>query len=348
VNGQDASARINLASISYNLDVARVAAPKSKIMAVVKADAYGHGAEVVAGHLKDADAFAVARISEAVALRKSGINHPITVLSGLIDQQGIHLAEHYSIDLVLHSPAQLGLFKHAGVNLWLKFDSGMHRLGLDEGELQDCLGELPESRVLGLVSHFSDADEPGSPKNQVQLDYFLSQTKRFGLPGNLSNSAAILSGLGTDQAWVRPGIMLYGANPFVSRSAELRPVMELTAPVIAVKQLRQGDSVGYGSCWQAQDHCTVAVIAIGYADGYPREIKPNTPVRLNGQRETILGRISMDMLTISVTGASPSVGDRAELWGDGIAIEEVAAQAETLSYVLMCGLGARVPRVYQE
>jgi alanine racemase len=202
--------------------------------------------------------------------------------------------------------------------------------------------------VLGLFSHFSDADDPSNAKNQVQLEFFLSQTQRFGLPGSLSNSAAILSGLATDQAWVRPGIMLYGANPFVSRSVELRPVMELTAPVIAVKRLRRGDRVGYGSRWQAQDDCTVAVLAIGYADGYPREIKSDTPVELNGQLETVLGRISMDMLTISVSGTPPSVGDRAELWGHHVAIEEVAAQAGTLSYVLMCGLGTRVPRVYQE
>ena len=348
MNDHDASVRIDLASLTYNFNVARAAAPTSQIMAVVKADAYGHGAEVVAKHLKSADAFAVARISEAVALRESGINHPITVLSGFIDQHSVHLAQRYAIDLVLHHPGQLGLFQSAGVNVWLKFDTGMHRLGLGLKDLEDCLKALPESRVLGLFSHFSDADDPSNAKNQVQLEFFLSQTQRFGLPGSLSNSAAILSGLATDQAWVRPGIMLYGANPFVSRSVELRPVMELTAPVIAVKRLRRGDRVGYGSRWQAQDDCTVAVLAIGYADGYPREIKPDTPVELNGQLEAVLGRISMDMLTISVSGTPPSVGDRAELWGHHVAIEEVAAQAGTLSYVLMCGLGTRVPRVYQE
>ena len=348
MNDHDASVRIDLASLTYNFNVARAAAPTSQIMAVVKADAYGHGAEVVAKHLKSADAFAVARISEAVALRESGINHPITVLSGFIDQHSVHLAQRYAIDLVLHHPGQLGLFQGAGMNVWLKFDTGMHRLGLGLKDLEDCLKALPESRVLGLFSHFSDADDPSNAKNQVQLEFFLSQTQRFGLPGSLSNSAAILSGLATDQAWVRPGIMLYGANPFVSRSVELRPVMELTAPVIAVKRLRRGDRVGYGSRWQAQDDCTIAVLAIGYADGYPREIKPDTPVELNGQLETVLGRISMDMLTISVSGTPPSVGDRAELWGHHVAIEEVAAQAGTLSYVLMCGLGTRVPRVYQE
>ena len=348
MNDHDASVRIDLASLTYNFNVARAAAPTSQIMAVIKADAYGHGAEVVAKHLKSADAFAVARISEAVALRESGINHPITVLSGFIDQHSVHLAQRYAIDLVLHHPGQLGLFQGAGVNVWLKFDTGMHRLGLGLKDLEDCLKALPESRVLGLFSHFSDADDPSNAKNQVQLEFFLSQTQRFGLPGSLSNSAAILSGLATDQAWVRPGIMLYGANPFVSRSVELRPVMELTAPVIAVKRLRKGDRVGYGSRWHAQDDCTVAVLAIGYADGYPREIKPDTPVELNGQLETVLGRISMDMLTISVSGTPPSVGDRAELWGHHVAIEEVAAQAGTLSYVLMCGLGTRVPRVYQE
>ena len=348
MNDQDASVRIDLASLTYNFNVARAAAPTSQIMAVIKADAYGHGAEAVAKHLGTADAFAVARISEAVVLRESGINHPITVLSGLIDQHGVRLAERYGIDLVLHHPEQLGLFQSSGVNVWLKFDTGMHRLGLGLKDLEGCLKALPEARVLGLVSHFSDADDPSNAKNNEQLETFLAQIQRFGLPGSLSNSAAILSGLGTDQAWVRPGIMLYGANPFVSRSVDLRPVMELTAPVIAVKQLRRGDRVGYGSRWQAQADCTVAVLAIGYADGYPREIKLDTPVGLNGQRETVLGRISMDMLTISVSGAPPSIGDRAELWGQHVAIEEVAAQAGTLSYVLMCGLAARVPRIYQE
>lgn len=346
---EDATVAIDLSSIAFNFQQAKLAAPNSKVLAVVKANAYGHGAVRVAQCLQTADAFAVARVREAVELRMAGINHPILLLEGVFDQAGARQAEQYDLDVVLHQPYQLELVKPTNLKVWLKLETGMHRLGLSTDFVRSCVEVLPEARVLGVMSHFSDADQPSLQKNTDQLEILLAQAALLGLPVSMANSAGILAGLGTDCDWIRPGIMLYGANPYLDQAVSLRPAMSLTAPVIAINALRAGDAVGYGSTWRATSACTVAVLAIGYADGYPRQIQPGTPVWLNGQRETILGRLSMDMMSISVTSkAPPLIGDRAQLWGEDLPIEEIAQQAGSLPYVLMCALGPRVTRSYHE
>ena len=344
---EDAAVAIDLASIAFNFKQAKQAAPNSKVMAVVKANAYGHGAVPVAQCLAAADAFAVARVQEAIELRSAGINHPILLLEGVFDEAGVQQAEQFDLDVALHQPYQLDLLKDTNLKVWLKLETGMHRLGLPADFLKVCVRTLPAARVLGVMSHFSDADQPSLQKNANQLETLLTLARPLGLPVSMANSAGILAGLGTSCDWIRPGIMLYGANPYLDQAVSLRPAMSLTAPVIAIKALRAGDTVGYGSRWRAEQACHVAVLAIGYADGYPRQIQPGTPVWLNGRRETILGRLSMDMMTVSVSSeALPLIGDRAQLWGKDLPIEEIARQADSLPYVLMCGLGPRVTRTY--
>ena len=344
---EDATVAIDLSSIAFNFQQAKRAAPHSKVMAVVKANAYGHGAVPVARCLQAADAFAVARVHEGIELRSAGIDHPILLLEGVFDEAGVQQAEQFDLDVALHQPYQLDLVKDTNLKVWLKLETGMHRLGLSTDFLEICARTLAQARILGVMSHFSDADQPSLAKSANQLETLLAVAKPLGLPVSMANSAGILAGIGTSCDWIRPGIMLYGASPYLDQAVSLRPVMSLTAPVIAIKSLRPGDTVGYGSRWQATEACNVAVLAIGYADGYPRQIQAGTPVWLNGQRETILGRLSMDMMTVSVSSkALPLIGDRAQLWGKDLAIEDIARQADSLPYVLMCGLGPRVTRTY--
>ena len=344
-----ATAEISLDSIEFNFNQARLAAPKSKIMAVVKADAYGHGAVKVAQRLQTADAFAVARLSEAVELRQAGIQQPITLLSGVFQASQAQLAADYDIDLVIHDESQLELVKGQSHRVWLKLDTGMHRLGIDPKALPLFLNTVAESRLLGLMSHFSDADQPSHPKNAHQLEKLLALTDSIEAPLSMANSAAILSFSSSHLDWIRPGIMLYGSNPLMDREVNLMPAMRLTAPVIAIKKLNVADTVGYGSSWSAQSGGRVGVVAMGYADGYPREIGEGTRVYLNGHEEKIVGRISMDLLSVKFSpDQSAQVGDTVEFWGNRIPIESIAAQAQTLSYTLMCNVGPRVPRVYRE
>jgi len=344
-----ATAEISLSSIESNFNQARLAAPNSKVMAVVKANAYGHGAVKVAQYLAAADAFAVARLDEAVQLREAGIQQPITLFGGIFQASQAKLAKDFDIDLVIHNEAQLELIKGYALRIWLKLDTGMHRLGIEPDSIPFFVNAVAESRLLGLMSHFSDADQPSHPKNGQQLETLLSVGETIGLPLSMANSAAILSLPESHLDWVRPGIMLYGANPLLDRTVHLSAAMRLTAPVIAVKNIRPGETIGYGSTWTASLPGRIGVIGLGYADGYPREIAKGTRIYLNGYEEEIVGRISMDMLSVAFSsGQTAQVGDIAELWGPRISIENIAGQAETLSYTLMCNVSSRVPRSYTE
>jgi len=346
---EGARAEIDLTAITKNLATVRAAAPGRKVMAVIKADAYGHGAEKVAKHLTAVDALAVARIGEAVALRQAGIDRPLVVMEGIFDAEGARLAEALDLDLVVHAPYQAALIKKATCKVWLKVETGMNRLGLTTDQLATCLQQIPEQRILGLMSHLSDADAPEKAKNGLQLNRLMVEADRYGLPTCLGNSASILGGSAGDCDWVRPGLMLYGVSPLSGALPPLHPAMSLKAPVIAVKSVPAGATIGYGSTWTAPDERTVAVLAIGYADGYPREIKPGTEVWLGQREQEILGRVSMDMTVISTKdGDVPQIGEEAELWGLRISVAKVAAAAHTLSYVLLSGLSHRVLRSYRE
>jgi alanine racemase len=345
-----ATAVVDLAAISDNYSMAQSLAPDCKVMAIVKADAYGHGAVPVARCLESADALGVARIDEAVVLREAGIKSPITLLEGLTDSRELAVVKQYGLDLVIHSEYQLEMLrKETGIGLWLKLETGMHRLGLPCEELANSLSRLDEQNILGLMGHFSDADQRTSAIVEDQLKRFLNATNSIPFKRSLANSAAIMGYPETHMDWVRPGLMLYGATPFTDLvpNASLSAAMSLVAPIIAIKTLQQGDTVGYGSRWMAGKKCRIAVVAIGYADGYPREVTIGTPVWINGKRRRLIGRVSMDMLTVELQDEDiVSIGDSVELWGKNLPVEEISACAGTIPYTLMCGVSRRVPREY--
>jgi alanine racemase len=339
-------AAISLAAITSNLAVVRKTAPHSKVMAVIKADAYGHGLVPVATHLDDVDGFGVARLNEAQVLRNDGITQSITLLGGFLDALEMHSAAELKLDAVVHSPHQLALLKgqHFTGGIWVKVNSGMNRLGFPIDALPKVLDALASHNVVGIMSHLASADTDRE-YTQQQIDTFLGGAASFGLPLSLANSAGILDYPDSHLDWVRPGLMLYGVSPFADQRTQLTPAMTLSAPVIAINNVRAGEKVGYGGAWTADKVSRVAVLATGYADGYPREI--TAPVLLGGQRRLLAGRIAMDMTCIELHDTDQvAVGDQVVLWGGQLPIEEVAELAGTIPYTLMCHVASRVTRRY--
>ncbi len=344
-------ASVDVGALSYNLDTVRRLAPGRKVMCIIKANGYGHGAVTVARSLSGADAFGVARIEEAAELRECGITVPVTVLEGPMDESQLGRAQALGVDIVLHSPHQLELldkvpFDHG---IWLKVTTGMNRLGFTVSQLAsgaglagllDCLGR---SRLCGLMTHLASADSDREA-TAAQIDQFLSVAANHDVPLSVANSAGILAFPDSHLDWVRPGIMLYGVSPFPEADHGLRIAMTLSASVIAVNDLRAGDSVGYHSIWTAERRCRLAVLAAGYADGYPREVS-EAEAWLCGARCPVVGRVSMDMICVLLPdGLQVNIGDQAELWGERIPIHEVARKSGTIPYTLMAGIGQRVPR----
>ncbi len=345
-----ACAEIDLAAISSNYAMARSTAPESKFMAVIKGDAYGHGIVEVARQLNTADAFGVARLDEAVALRDSGIKTPVTLLEGVLDSGELKTAGYHQIDLVVHSDHQVAMLeRESGFNIWLKLETGMHRLGMSISDLSQNLARLKDHKVLGVMGHLASADTNDTSVTEDQLRVLDEATKSLPYAKSLANSAGILGHPDTRADWNRPGLMLYGATPFADLEplASLRTAMTLTAPVIAINQVSEGDAVGYGGIWTAPADCRIAVIAIGYADGYPREAPMSTPVLIGGQKCMLAGRVSMDMITVELAADDlVRVGDRCVLWGKGLPIEEISRCTGTIPYTLMCGVSKRVSRNY--
>jgi alanine racemase len=349
-------ASINLQALQHNLAQVQQHAPGRQIMAVIKADAYGHGLLPVAQALQgQAHALAVARLHEAVTLREAGITSDIVLLEGINDPQELTLAAQLNLQLVLHQAAQLTLLQHTRqpINCWLKVNTGMHRLGLAPSEvtpaIQHCQ-QTPHIRLLGLMTHLANADELGDASVQQQLDQMTAFGTQHPIPQTIANSAGILHWPASHADWVRPGLMLYGATPHptnIGRACGLRPVMTLTAPLLAIRQVQAGDRVGYSGIWQAHRSHQIGIVGIGYGDGYPREISTDAYVLIKQQRARIVGRISMDMLTIDLTSIPAQVGDLATLWGDGLPTDQVAIWAQTLPYTLLTGITTRVVRHYQ-
>ncbi len=352
-------ARIDLQALRHNLSIARQAAAGSRVMAVIKADGYGHGLVPVAQALADADAFAVASLEEALALRDAGIERPVLLLEGLFEAAELEAAVANRLWLVVHAEHQLRWLEDAApdgaLHVWLKLDTGMHRLGVapdHAAEFHRRLLAIPAVRrgSLALMSHLACADDPDSACTDRQLDTFVQLTD--GLQGrrSLANSAALLTRPQTRFDWVRPGIMLYGASPLTAGKIvqqPLQPVMTFRTGLIAVARRRKGDSIGYGCSWTCPEDMPVGVAAAGYGDGYPRHAPPGTPVLVNGRRAALAGRVSMDMICIDLRGAPDArVGDPVVLWGEGLAADEVARHAGTIAYELLCGVTARVAREY--
>jgi len=323
-------------------------------MPVIKADAYGHGAVEVANALSDASQFAVAIVEEALALREAGVKQPIVVLEGAFCHKGFEVCASQTFLPVIHNSEQLHMYESlpsdARPACWMKIDLGMHRLGFMPEEIADVWKRLcklhPTMPVL--CGHFSDADDADCPVTPSQMSQFLHWQSTLNCQASLANSPAITYWPESHVKWNRAGIALYGVAPNIdiAKPQGLTPVMTLEAPVISVREISEGESVGYGGTWQAQRRSRIATVAIGYADGYPRHAPNGTPVLINGLECPLAGRVSMDMIGVDVTDlASVKVGDRAELWGKHLAVETIAKHCGTIGYELVTRVGPRVPRV---
>jgi len=352
-------AHIDLSALTFNLSQARHAAPDSRVMAVIKADGYGHGMIEVAAALEAADAFAVISLEEGLLLREAGIEKPVLLLEGVFAADELAVAARYRFELVVHHALQMDwmevLDAAADLTVWLKVNTGMNRLGFPPDEALaawDRLAEIPQVAAQRWMSHFACADEPQHVANARQEAIFRELYTQREAPRSLANSAALLSRPASQFEWIRPGIMLYGASPMAAgRQAspvELRPVMTLKSELIAVNHCRQGDAVGYGQAWVCPEDMPIGVIAAGYGDGYPRHAQPGTSVLVNGESAPLVGRVSMDSLCVDLrTQPQARVGDSVVLWGRGLPVETVAEAAGTISYALLCGVTSRVPRVYE-
>jgi len=345
-------ARISIGAMAHNLRVARSHAGVTRVFAVVKANAYGHGLSRARRALAAADGFAVLTLEEAANLRLMGVDQPILLLEGIFGADEIATCTELDLWPVLHHAAQLDWLQHQPpsrpIRVFLKFDSGMHRLGFPLAEHAAIVARvqsLPGVAGVTLMTHFSQADEAAGVDWQLQP--FLRELACHGLPWSSANSAALLRYPETLGAWVRPGLMLYGASPFADTPAEqlgLRPAMTLQSELISVQTLQAGEGVGYSQLFRADRAMRVGVVACGYADGYPRHALTGTPVLVNGRLCRTLGRVSMDMLCVDLSEcADAGVGSRVVLWGEGLPVDAVAEAAGTSSYELLCALAARVP-----
>ncbi|SEQ34870.1 alanine racemase [Ectothiorhodospira magna] len=350
-----ASAQLCLGHLSANLARVRVAAPGRRIMAVIKAEAYGHGLLQVAECLApQVDALAVSCLDEASALREAGYRQPVLALQGFKDERDLHSAAQLGVAVTVHEDSQLRRLAttrlQRPVQVWLKLDTGMGRLGFAPSRATELMAALTANTnvaaVTGLMTHLACADTPHRPENATQLARFQAATRHLPGERSLANSAAILALPNTHADWVRPGIMLYGGSPLADQSAAalgLHPVMTLTTRLIGIHTLMPGEAVGYGATWRSERPSRVGVAAIGYADGYPRHAPSGTPVLVRGQRVPLIGRVSMDMITVDLTDLETvQVGDQVTLWGQGLPVDEVAMAAGTISYDLLCRVHDRV------
>ncbi len=353
-------AQINLAALQHNLQRVRQLAPHSQVLAVLKANAYGHGLVQVAQQLSGADAFAVARIDEALTLRAAGIVQPIVLLEGFYEAAELPLLLANNLQTVVHNELQLQALEQTSLSgqlkVWLKIDTGMHRLGIDPEQftefyrrLWQCSAVLPGIR---LMTHFCCADELQAAETATQLSVFNTLCQDKAEQRSLANSAAILAWPQTHADWVRPGLILHGISPFADQQGQafqLKPVMRLSSRLIALRHIAAGPSVGYGGHWRASKDTTIGVIAVGYGDGYPRHAANGTPVWLNGREVPLAGRVSMDMITVDLgVNAQDQLGDEAVLWGPELAIERVAIAAGTIPYELLCNITPRVDYQYSQ
>jgi alanine racemase len=348
-----AQARINLQALQHNFHRVRALAPDSKVMAIIKADAYGHGLVPVAQALGGRDAFGVACLEEAISLREAGFDRRIVLLEGLFDTDDLALIHGYQLDVVIHHISQVEMLEQdqmlKPLDVWLKIDTGMHRLGFAPDQVAVVtkrLERLPQLGSLSYMSHFACADEPDNPATQIQIDRFEEVCADLKGDRSLANSAAVLTWPASHCDWVRPGIMLYGSSPLPGRTAQdlgLQPVMTLATRLIAVNPHNKGEAVGYGGAWTCPEDMPVGVAAMGYGDGYPRHAPAGMPVLVNGKRSALIGRVSMDMICVDLRNQPDAkVGDEVILWGEGLPVDEVAQQAGTISYELLCGVGSRV------
>lgn len=349
-----AHALLDLGAAGRNLRRIRSVVPQARIMAVIKANGYGHGILRMARSLSGADAFAVARTDEGLALREGGIIQRIAVLQGFGSRK--ELEEHAAAELepVIHSDWQVDILENASLprplRIWLKLDTGMHRLGMLPAEFDDLLARLNGcsnvAQPIPLMSHLANADEVEDACTEHQLSLFRDITRHVVSESSVANSAGLFAWRNARMEWVRPGISLYGVSPFPGRTGvdeDLEPVMTFRTRLISIKQVAAGARVGYGGDWVCPHATRLGIAAVGYGDGYPRLARSGTPVLVHGQRLPLIGRVSMDMITLDLSDCPDAkVGDLVTLWGEGLPVEEIASQAGTIPYDLLCGVTPRV------
>lgn len=356
-----AIARIDLTALERNLMCIKKMVPQSKIFAMVKGNAYGHGAVGIAQALEGkVEVFGVACISEAMKLYEAGIKTPIVILKGFFDLTDLEIIDRCSFETIIHNQEQLKILAQAKLRhplkVWLKIDTGMHRLGFAPAAVpavyQALMANNLVSKPLHLMTHLSDADDPTKNKTTEQVECFFKTV--YGLEGEhcIANSSAILNWEKARVEWVRPGITLYGVSPVAHLSAAklgLTPVMTLVSRLVTIHNLKPGDAVGYGSAWVCPENMRVGIIDLGYGDGYPRGAKPGTPVLIHGTRHSLIGRVAMDMINVDLRNCPEAkVGDEVILWGKGLPIEEVASHTDTVPYELFCRLTSRLHFEYSK
>lgn len=354
-----ATAEINLNALEQNLMRIKQIAPSSKVMAVLKANAYGHGLVTIAQHLQGVDAFAVARIDEALALRAGGLTKPIVLLEGFFEASDLPILLANNFETIIHDENQLNALEQADLDApiatWLKVDTGMHRLGIEPEQLNTFYARLkatPNAKSgVRLMTHFPCADDTQNDKTLSQIQAFSALVGDKTEQICLANSAGVIAWPDSHGDWIRPGLMLYGVSPMLDKVGSqhgLSAVMSLKTRVIATRTIPAGERVGYGGRWQSQKATQLAVVAMGYGDGYPRHAKEGTPVVIKGKRYGIVGSVSMDMITVDIGehNQDVSVGDEVEMWGAQLPVEEIAACADTIPYELLCNVTPRVSYQY--
>ncbi|TAL84273.1 MAG: alanine racemase [Rhodanobacter sp.] len=349
-------ATIHLGALRHNLARIRTLAAPARVMAVVKADAYGHGLERVARALDgQVDAFAVAALGDGLRLRAAGHHQRIVVLSGPDSAHDIAEMQRLQLDAAIHHPTQLQWLAQASpgrgrLRAWLKIDSGMHRLGFAPEQVAAVHAQLVAMQgvdpEIGLLTHFSDAERFEGTQTPAQIARFAEATRQFSGPRSLSNSAAVLGWPEARGDWVRTGGLLYGLSVVDGKSGAdfgFRPAMTLSTRLIAINRIGKGERIGYNGTWSCPEDMPVGVAAVGYGDGYPRSAASGTPVLVGEQRVPLIGRVSMDLITLDLrTAPAAKIGDEVVLWGSGLPVETIAARAGTLSYDLTCGMTRRV------
>lgn len=347
---------IHLDALRHNLSQVKQRCPEARVLAMVKANAYGHGLLTVAKALHQADGLGVASLEEGIALREAGIKLPIFLMEGLFSPAELTLAALHHFTLVVHHHDQVLMLQSARlqkpISVWMKINTGMNRLGFSPDEFKQPYAELQAChqvlKPIGIMTHFAEADDLSSQATPHQVSCFNEVITGLNAPLSLSNSAGILGWPSIKADWVRPGLMLYGASPFAGETGldrHLKPVMTFTSQLIAVHALKRGQKVGYGGTWTAHEGTRLGIVAAGYGDGYPQQAKNGTPVLVNGQLCALAGRVSMDMLAVDLKGCpGAKVGDPVTLWGEGLAVEVIAKQSHTSAYELLTSMPAR-PRV---
>ena len=346
---------LDLDAVRHNLAQVKRYAPNNKIMAVIKANAYGHGMIRVAGALEQTDAFAVARVDEGVRLRKAGFQQPITVLQGFVCIDELQQLLQHQLDAVIHTPQQIAILQQqesqtGQLSAWLKMDTGMNRLGFKGNDFNTAYQQLSCCALIrqpiNLITHFANADDLLDDKTRRQIDLFNDAVKDYPGQRSIANSAGIIGWPNLVSDWVRPGLMLYGCSPFAGKSGSdfgLKPVMSLHSRLIAVKNVTAGETVGYSGTWTCPQSTRLGVVSIGYGDGYHRHTQSGAPVLINDRRVPLIGRVSMDMITVDLNSQPETQpGDPVTLWGEGLPVEEIARYADTIPYTLLCGITQRV------